>query len=91
MHVVGQVQRKFAERSAAAEGRYALVASRLAVEKGVEVAVEACARAGLELVIAGDGPREAAVRAAAGPGVRLVGWGPAPRRSPGCARARRCR
>ena len=73
VHVVGQVQRTFAERSAAAEGRYALVASRLAVEKGVEVAVEACARAGLELVIAGDGPREAAVRAAAGPGVRLVG------------------
>jgi glycosyltransferase involved in cell wall biosynthesis len=73
VHVVGQVQRTFAERSAAADGRYALVASRLAVEKGVEVAVEACARAGLELVIAGDGPREAAVRAAAGPGVRLVG------------------
>ena len=73
VHVVGQVQRAFAERSRAAAGRYALVASRLAVEKGVEIAVEACARAGLPLVVAGDGPREAEVQARAGGDVRFAG------------------
>jgi glycosyltransferase involved in cell wall biosynthesis len=36
---------------------YALVVSRLAPEKGIEVAIEACALAGIELVIAGDGPQ----------------------------------
>src|SRR5207302_10069167 len=36
---------------------YALVVSRLAPEKGVEVAIEACALAGIGLVIAGDGPQ----------------------------------
>lgn len=35
---------------------YALVVSRLAPEKGVEVAIEAAVAAGRELVIAGDGP-----------------------------------
>jgi glycosyltransferase involved in cell wall biosynthesis len=73
VHVVGHVQRTFAPRSDAARGSYALVASRLAVEKGVEVAVDACARAGLPLVVAGDGPREAEVRARAGPNARFVG------------------
>jgi glycosyltransferase involved in cell wall biosynthesis len=73
VHVVPQVQRAFATRSAAAEGEYALVASRLAVEKGVEVAVEACEQAGLPLVVAGDGPLEAVVRARAGSHTRFVG------------------
>jgi glycosyltransferase involved in cell wall biosynthesis len=73
VHVVPQVQRAFAERSAAASGEYALVASRLAVEKGAEVAVEACERAGLPLVVAGDGPLAEAVRARAGEHVRFVG------------------
>jgi glycosyltransferase involved in cell wall biosynthesis len=56
VHVVGHVVRDFAERSAAADGTYALVASRLAPEKGIETAIEACALAGVELVVAGDGP-----------------------------------
>ncbi len=56
VHVVGHVIRAFAERSAAAGGTYALVASRLAPEKGIETAIEACRLGGLELVIAGDGP-----------------------------------
>jgi glycosyltransferase involved in cell wall biosynthesis len=55
-HVVGHVVREFAERSTADQGTYALVASRLAPEKGIEVAVEACRIAGVELVVAGDGP-----------------------------------
>jgi glycosyltransferase involved in cell wall biosynthesis len=56
VHVVGHVVRDFAERSNAKAGTYALVTSRLAPEKGIEVAIEACERAGVELVVAGDGP-----------------------------------
>ena len=46
----------FAERSSAHEGAYALVAARLSEEKGVDVAVEAAAAAGVTLKVAGDGP-----------------------------------
>lgn len=54
--------------------RYALVVSRLAPEKGVDVAIEACRAAGLPLVVAGDGPeREALGRLAAGADVRFTG------------------
>jgi glycosyltransferase involved in cell wall biosynthesis len=56
VHVVGHVVRDYAERSAAGAGTYALVASRLAPEKGIETAIEACRIAGLELVVAGEGP-----------------------------------
>src|SRR3954454_21496188 len=55
-HVVSHVVRDFADRSTAAEGTYALVASRLAPEKGLEVAIDACRLAKVELVVAGDGP-----------------------------------
>jgi glycosyltransferase involved in cell wall biosynthesis len=55
-HVIGHVVRGFAERSNAAGGTYALVAARLAPEKGIETAIEACRRAGVQLVVAGDGP-----------------------------------
>jgi glycosyltransferase involved in cell wall biosynthesis len=49
-----------------AEGEYALIASRLAPEKGIETAIDACIAAGRPLVIAGDGPeREALQRRAA--------------------------
>ncbi len=48
--------------------RYALVASRLAPEKGVDVAIDACRIAGIELVVAGDGPQERALRERAGAG-----------------------
>jgi len=57
VHVVGHVVRDFAPRSTAAQGTYALVASRLAPEKGVETAIEACRAANVELVVAGDGPQ----------------------------------
>jgi len=70
VHVVPHVVRAVAERSRAGAGAHALVASRLAPEKGVELAVAACERAGLPLVIAGDGPLRDALRG--GP-ARLVG------------------
>jgi glycosyltransferase involved in cell wall biosynthesis len=55
-------------------GRYALVVSRLAREKGVDVAIDACRSAGMPLVIAGDGPERDALQARArGARVRFVG------------------
>jgi glycosyltransferase involved in cell wall biosynthesis len=73
--VVPHVVREFAERSGAADGTHALVAGRLAPEKGVEVAIAACRAAGVPLVIAGGGPEEARLRAlAAGADVRFEGW-----------------
>jgi glycosyltransferase involved in cell wall biosynthesis len=45
--------------------RYALVVSRLAPEKGVDVAIDACRLAGIPLVIAGDGPEREALEARA--------------------------
>jgi glycosyltransferase involved in cell wall biosynthesis len=71
VHVVPHVVRAFAARSQAAAGAHALVAARLAPEKGVELAVQACARAGVALVVAGDGPQAGALRAAGG--ARFVG------------------
>ena len=61
--VVPHLVRSVAESSSAATGSYALVCSRLAPEKGVEVAIDACRRAGVALVVAGDGPAEEALRA----------------------------
>ena len=59
---------------ARAPGRYALVVSRLAVEKGVDVAVEACRIAGMPLVVAGDGPElDALRRRAAGTDASFLG------------------
>jgi glycosyltransferase involved in cell wall biosynthesis len=69
VRVVPHVVRAFADRSNAAAGEHALVASRLAPEKGVELAVEACARAGVPLVVAGDGPLAPPTAS----GVRFVG------------------
>ena len=56
----------FAERSRAGEGSYALVASRLSPEKGIEDAVAACAGAGVPLRIAGEGPERARLQRLAG-------------------------
>jgi glycosyltransferase involved in cell wall biosynthesis len=56
------------------EGGYALVVSRLAPEKGVDVAIDACRLAGIPLRIAGEGPqREALTARAAGADVRFLG------------------
>jgi glycosyltransferase involved in cell wall biosynthesis len=65
VHVVGHVVREVAGCSTAASGTHALVVSRLAPEKGVDVAIAACAAAGLALVVAGDGPDRAALQARA--------------------------
>jgi glycosyltransferase involved in cell wall biosynthesis len=54
-----------AEESAAGAGEYALVAARLSPEKGIDVAIDAAAAAGVPLRIAGEGPEEAALRARA--------------------------
>jgi glycosyltransferase involved in cell wall biosynthesis len=66
-------ERAMAARSRADGGAYALLAARLAPEKGVEHAVEAAQRAGVPLRVAGDGPRLEALRRRAGPGVELLG------------------
>src|SRR5215210_10735 len=49
----------FAERSRAGDGAYALVASRLAPEKGVDTAIKAAALADIPLRVAGEGPAAA--------------------------------
>lgn len=55
-------------------GEYALVVSRLAAEKGVDVAIDACRLARVPLLVAGDGPeRDALRRRGAGGEVRFVG------------------
>ena len=51
-----------AERARPADGTYALVAGRLATDKGVDLAIAACAAEGLPLVIAGAGPQEGELR-----------------------------
>jgi glycosyltransferase involved in cell wall biosynthesis len=56
-----------------AAGGYALVVSALAPYKRVEVAIAACSRLGLPLVVVGDGPERRRLAALAGPGVRLAG------------------
>jgi glycosyltransferase involved in cell wall biosynthesis len=62
------------DRAASDGSGYALVVSRLSPEKGVDVAIDACRRAGLALRIAGDGPQLEALRARAeGADVRFLG------------------
>jgi glycosyltransferase involved in cell wall biosynthesis len=51
----------------------ALIASRLAPEKGVDVAIEACRIAGIPLVVAGEGPERERLAAAQGAAVTFVG------------------
>ena len=46
-------------------GGYAICSARLAPDKGVDLAIEACALAGRPLVVTGHGPREAEYRALA--------------------------
>ena len=64
----------FTGRSAAREGRYALVAGRLVEEKGYDTAIRAARTAGVPLVVAGEGPDEGRLRRlAAGGDVRFAG------------------
>lgn len=51
-----------------------MVVSRLAAEKGVDVAIDACRTADMSLVVAGEGPERASLQARAGASrVRFVG------------------
>jgi glycosyltransferase involved in cell wall biosynthesis len=73
VHVVGHVVRGIAT-AAAGGAEHALVASRLAPEKGIETAIEACRAAGIPLVVAGDGPERERLAWLAGDGdVRFAG------------------
>jgi glycosyltransferase involved in cell wall biosynthesis len=75
VHVLAPPLRELASSSQAASGSYALVVARLAPEKGVDLAIDACARAGVPLLVAGSGPEEGALRARAGSAdVRFTGW-----------------
>jgi glycosyltransferase involved in cell wall biosynthesis len=65
-----------ADGSTADEGRYAVAVGRLSPEKGLDVAIEAAAEAGVRLRIAGEGPRAGELSALAsriGAPVELVG------------------
>jgi glycosyltransferase involved in cell wall biosynthesis len=67
----------FASHSSAHEGGYAVAFGRLSEEKGFEAAVEAAARSGVPLKIAGDGPLEGRLAAAVTDNVELLGRLPA--------------
>src|SRR3954454_11641457 len=54
-------------------GDYFLVLSELMSHKRIDVAVRACSRLGLPLIVAGDGPDARRLRRIAGPTVRFVG------------------
>ncbi len=71
--VLPHVSRELATSPPPSRGDHALVASRLAPEKGVEVAIKACRLAGVPLVIAGDGPERERLAATAGQSVRFAG------------------
>jgi glycosyltransferase involved in cell wall biosynthesis len=64
-HVLGHVVRSFVDEAPAARVTppRALVVSRLAREKGVDLAIDACARARLPLTVCGDGPLAGQLRA----------------------------
>jgi glycosyltransferase involved in cell wall biosynthesis len=71
--VIPQIVREFAAASRAADGRHALITSRLAPEKGIDVAIAACAIAAIPLLVAGDGPERERLAAIDGANVRFVG------------------
>jgi glycosyltransferase involved in cell wall biosynthesis len=80
VHIVPPPVRLPEHPASVESGAYALVVSRLAPEKGVDVAIDACRIAGVPLVVAGDGPERASLRAravgagdAAAAAVRFVG------------------
>jgi glycosyltransferase involved in cell wall biosynthesis len=72
VHVLAPPVREPVVVSPVARGPYALVVSRLAAEKGIDVAIDACRVAGLGLVIAGDGPELGTLRAQAEASGRVV-------------------
>jgi glycosyltransferase involved in cell wall biosynthesis len=74
VHVLAPPVQVPGQAAAVESGAHALVVSRLAPEKGVDVAIDACRIAGVPLVVAGDGPEHDALRARVGDGeVRFAG------------------
>jgi glycosyltransferase involved in cell wall biosynthesis len=71
VHVVAPPVVAFAAASRAPLGSYALFAGRLEPEKGLGVAVAACAQAGVPLLVAGEGSQRAVHEGA--PGVTFAG------------------
>jgi glycosyltransferase involved in cell wall biosynthesis len=71
-HVLPHVIREFAAEPVATPDGPALLATRLAPEKGIEVAIEACRIAAVPLLIAGDGPDRARLERGGGD-VRFAG------------------
>jgi glycosyltransferase involved in cell wall biosynthesis len=71
--VIAPVVREFASQSHASDGRGALVSGRLAPEKGVDVAIDACRLAGVQLTVAGEGPERRRLEAAGESSVTFVG------------------
>jgi glycosyltransferase involved in cell wall biosynthesis len=57
-----------------APGASALVVSALVPYKRIDLAIEACARAGVQLRVIGNGPELPRLRRLAGPGVTFSGW-----------------
>jgi glycosyltransferase involved in cell wall biosynthesis len=53
-----------------------LVVARLAAYKRIDIAVEACTRLRVPLIVVGDGPDRAALERLAGPTVRFIGAAP---------------
>jgi glycosyltransferase involved in cell wall biosynthesis len=75
--LVGERSAPPSQEPRAQTGGYALVVSRLAPEKGIDVAIDACRLAGVQLLVAGDGPELQALRERAeGNEVRFLGHVP---------------
>jgi len=88
-HVAARIARYYARRAdvvyppvdteffvpdGSAPSASALVVSALVPYKRIDLAIEACARAGVPLRIIGDGPELARLQRLAGPGVTFSGW-----------------
>jgi glycosyltransferase involved in cell wall biosynthesis len=72
VHVLAPPVRTFAQAPSPSSDGYALIVARLAPEKGIDVAIDACKMAGVPLVVAGEGPELQALRARGGE-VRFLG------------------
>lgn len=64
---------RFEETASGEIGDYFLVVSRLVSYKRIDLAVEACTKQGLPLVVVGDGPDRKRLESLAGPTVRFAG------------------